>query len=991
MRLRFLCSSLPAGLMFAFLVLLLRPVSTRENRDHIYFLDKGEEVVLEGPVNPGNGPVVWEWKPHSGQDIQQLGTFSRWGRGWWREQWNNDWRRSVWYQELRVDGGTVNLRIKKPNFKIAGLFTLTQTQPTKQILKQYEIFGIKVEASPQWSVVGSDVTLSCTISRLPDTVSLQWERKDSSQQNRRGTVQIRLNNTVYLMVQQLTVEDGKLYVCQVRENGDIVRTTEADFTVVTSLYGKCYTVYRSSTDHSELHLVCYYDGYDFFHAAWTWRSRQHQDQEKEIASATKSQPISVKRADFGNRLVTSVNHFNGKNLSMRIVPVLFEDAGVYKCSLGPYTFLTIDLITVKVTAEPADAVTEGDTVTLTCSVSDVTEPMRLVWINGDGKTVGEKSLNGEEKSLSLIVQKADRGGRNWRCGLFQQNMLRIVVPYYQEPSGRGTSVYFVHEEGNFVLKGPDNPGNGSIDLEWRPHTGQQTAKRLGTFHREDQRWAVQWSDEYNKMPGFSQRMHADWGTLNVRISKPTFELAGLFTWNQTQLTGKILRQWEVFGIKVEVDSQRPVVGSDITLSCNISRLPDTVSLHWKPRGSSQQNRSNNTDQIHLNNTVYLMVQHVGAGNPNLYKWEVQENGSTVLTGDKSVEVDQDLHSKTYTVYRSDTDHSELDLICEASAEVTEAKWTWRSQRFQNQEREIASTHRSELINVNKSYFDNRLGSTVGNVNGRNFSVRIVPVRFEDAGVYTCSTGSYKHVTIELITVRVTAKPSDAVTEGGNVTLTCSVSDVTESMRLVWINGAGKTVEEKVFMERKNKGDSWQLILLKADEGQRKWTCGLFHQNRPKIFIPYYLQVNKDYSFKHTSVVITGVALLLIIILVTVLCLRKCKFTGLENRQEPPQTKSNTEDESHLYANPDEIQQVQGINETSMPETNHIAEHMSVNKKARQEDTEEDIHYGSISFQENAPGHRHGTLSSNRASDTNPTSSWEDDSIVIYAQITKTNK
>ncbi|XP_055521589.1 CD276 antigen homolog [Leucoraja erinacea] len=144
---------------------------------------------------------------------------------------------------------------------------------------------------------------------------------DSSQQNRSNTDQIRLDNTVYLMVQHVTVEDGNLYVCEVRENGNILHTSNGDFTVNT------------------------------------------------------------------------------------------------------------------ITAEPSDAVTEGDTVTLTCSVSHVIGSMRLVWINGDGKRVGEKTLTEEEKSLSLVIQKAERGRGNWRCVLFDQDLPRLFVPYYLEPSG----------------------------------------------------------------------------------------------------------------------------------------------------------------------------------------------------------------------------------------------------------------------------------------------------------------------------------------------------------------------------------------------------------------------------------------------------------------------------------------------------------------------------------------------------------------------------
>ncbi|XP_055516902.1 CD276 antigen homolog isoform X2 [Leucoraja erinacea] len=317
MRPRFLCNSLPAGLMLGFFVFLLQPVSTQKNRNRMYFLDNGDEIVLNGTANAEKDTVVvWEWKPHSGKEIGKLSTFRRTGSYWTKEKIDGNL-----YPGMKVNTYTLALTIDKPTFKWAGIFTLTQTEPIKQILKQYEIFGMKVEASPQKPLLGSDVTLSCTISRLSDTVSLHWRPMDSSQQNRGNTDQIRLDNTVYLMVRHVTVEDGNLYVCEVRENGNILHTSNAGFTVD------------------------------------------------------------------------------------------------------------------NVTAEPSDAVTEGDTVTLTCSVSHVIGSMRLVWINGDGKRVGEKTLTEEEKSLSLVIQKAERGRGNWRCVLFDQDLPRLFVPY-QEPSGK---------------------------------------------------------------------------------------------------------------------------------------------------------------------------------------------------------------------------------------------------------------------------------------------------------------------------------------------------------------------------------------------------------------------------------------------------------------------------------------------------------------------------------------------------------------------------
>ncbi|XP_041049862.1 uncharacterized protein LOC121281175 isoform X3 [Carcharodon carcharias] len=898
MSLRFFCSNLPAGSIFSFFVFLLPPVFTQSNTNHIYFLDKRAYISLKGPDNPGDGPVVWKWKPHSGQEIQQLVTFWRDRSGRWNAEWSRQFRTSKLYRWIIKDQYTINLRIDNPGIQFAGLFTLTQAQPRNEILKHYEIFGIKVETDSQRPVMGSDITLSCTISRLSDTVSLHWKQRGSSQQNRRKTDQIRLNNTAYLMVKCVTVEDEKLYECEVKENGSNVITGNADFLVSQYLYGKSYTLYRSSTDHSELNLICY-SYYEYNIAAWSWRSHHLQNQEKEIASASKHQPI---RIAFGNRLVPRTTTFNGNSFNMSIVPVLFEDAGVYTCSLGSRKVVTMTLITVKVTAEPSDAVTEGDTVTLTCSVSDVTETMRLVWIDSDGKAVVEKTLNGwnrEEKSLKLIILKAERGSGKWFCVLLHDNKPQVSAPYYLEPSGSWNDIYFFHQGGNFVLKGPDNPGNGSIVLEWRPHSGQQTTKQLGTFHREGQRWAVQWSGEHNNIPDISQGIREDWGTLNLRMRNPTFELAGLFTWSQTQPSKKILKQYEVFGIK-------------------------------------------------------------------------------------------DLHEKKYTLYRSSTDHSEIDLICEALSKFSKTEWTWSSRYFQNQEKEIASAYKSQPIGVKRTYFGNRLVPTKTDFNGKNFIVRIVPVLFDDAGVYTCLLAKYEIVTITLITVKVTSEPSDAVTEGDTVTLTCSVSDVTESMRIVWINRDGKTVVEKTLKEEKQEQGLLQLVIQNANRDRRNWTCVLFHQNIPQVLIPHYLKVNNAHTFQHTSVVIfASLAFLLLIILAVVLRL-KCKAAGLESqRPKSLQPKENTEDASQLYSSLHEIQQMQGDNETAVPETSGFDEYAVISRKAEKDNTErEDIHYGSIDFQKKATGSsqgKGGAQWNTQSSDTELASSKEDVSSVIYAQ------
>ncbi|XP_072923453.1 uncharacterized protein [Hemitrygon akajei] len=403
-----------------------------ENPKYIYIFDKTDQIVFTGPDIPGNGPVGWDWKPSYIQGIQRLVTFYKEGSREWTPLWERNFIYTGIFQAMDNTAGTVDLIITRPTFKFTGSIILVQREPSYETLKQYEIFGIEVVANPQSPLKGSDVILSCTISRLPDTVSLHWKPVDSSQQNRRNTDQIRLNNTVYLMLRHVTVEDGKLYQCEVRENGNIVLTSKADFTVDKGPYNKHYTLYRSVMDHSEFHLMCYSSTEHYNNAAWTWLSHLHQSSRKTIATAFKSQPMNVSESHFVNRLMLTKTPFNGWNFSMRVFPVVFEDAGEYTCTLETITFMTIRLSTVKVTAEPSDTVTEGVTVTLNCSVSDVPASTRLVWINGDGETVGEKTLSGEEKSLSLVIQKADRGRGKWTCGVFDQKTLQLSVPYNLE-------------------------------------------------------------------------------------------------------------------------------------------------------------------------------------------------------------------------------------------------------------------------------------------------------------------------------------------------------------------------------------------------------------------------------------------------------------------------------------------------------------------------------------------------------------------------------
>ncbi|GCC21924.1 hypothetical protein chiPu_0000307 [Chiloscyllium punctatum] len=221
------------------------------------------------------------------------------------------------------------------------------------------------------------------------------------------------------------------------------------------------------------------------------------------------------------------------------------------------------------------------------------------------------------------------------------------------------------------------------------------------------------------------------------------------------------------------------------------------------------------------------------------------------------------------------------------------------------------------------------------------------------------------------------------------------------MRLAWIDSGGKIVATKTFNEQKQEGDNLQLIIQEFDRDRRNWTCTLFHQSIPKVLIPYYLEFNKPSAFRHTNVIIYGsLALLLIILLIVVLGLRKCMETrkqGSESqRSKPLQQEENVEDSSQIYSNINDVQQMQAYFSagTELPGlgTSNFSDYATDGKMAKIDSIEkEDIHYGSINFQKTAPGSKQGTegtRSGKQSSEVELGASNEDDSIIIYAQITK---
>ncbi|XP_067899147.1 uncharacterized protein [Heterodontus francisci] len=434
------------GLMIFFIVLLHGSVCTQEDLIEIYFPVGEKHIVLNGSDIPVQGTILWEWTPHCGQpNTKTLVKMTAEGQGWRAEWGSKDTEReeSKWHQI----NDSLDIKITNAAFEASGLFTCRQTEPEEKILKQYDVFAIKVERHPRYQFIGSDVTLSCTISRLSGTVSLQWKERNSPQHNRRKTDQIRLNNKVYLIVQDFQEDDAHRYACKVQDNGRTVLSVPIELHFSMSEFGRQYTSYWPIFGYNSLNLNCKCKSKCNV-SVWYRKNVNPPIRWKIISSADKKEQRNTNILEIQNRII--LKHFDGMSFPLQIYPAQFEDAGTYRCTMDTRDLVTIELITTKVSAIPSHSLSDGDSVSLTCSVSHVNTPTRLVWMNNGRKIlVKEKTFNspGEgNNSLSLFIQKIGQHNRNWTCLVFNGTMLKIYIAYKLEVIGRNKIAYL-----NYVL------------------------------------------------------------------------------------------------------------------------------------------------------------------------------------------------------------------------------------------------------------------------------------------------------------------------------------------------------------------------------------------------------------------------------------------------------------------------------------------------------------------------------------------------------------
>ncbi|XP_035264828.1 uncharacterized protein LOC118222949 isoform X22 [Anguilla anguilla] len=773
-------------------------------------------VSLQAPAETNGTEFIWEWTSHDGSYTNtRIITIQSDGNYWWEFK-----KASITKQ------GKYDIYLE-PELEDGGIFTFIQTKPEKVSLAQVEVFAVKVEPS-RWSKVkeGSDATMSCEVSHLPDSATLDWER------DREPTANTTLiyNNTAHIIIHSADRYSEGTYNCTLRWNGALIFSIPRTLQVYKGTYRTHHTLYRGSLNSSEVVLIC--RSPDSYRTAyWQWEPLSETNAII-VASAGIYQNAFISMEIDKERF--SSERYDGYNFPLRISPVKFGDSGRYFCYFEHRLMATVTLVTVQVSAVSPGGLSRNQSVVLNCEISQVIGSVTLAWLRmkgGRGELVKQEVLSKghPKKMLSLTLPNLSRDQLHWACAVFTESMLRAQVPLHltlpaPEPQVLVQYKYFLSGEGQGVsLQAPAETNGTEFIWEWTSHDGSYTNARIITIQSDGTfSWNL-WKVSITRQGKYDIYLH------------PKLQNAGVFTFIQTKPEKVKVAQFEVFAAEVEPSHWFSVKeGSDVIRSCEVSHLPDSATLDWE----RDREPTANTTLIY-NNTAHIIIHSADRYSEGTYNCTLRWNGALIFSIPRTLQVYGGTYDTYHTLYRGSLSSSEVVLICHPLGLYRTAYWQWEPSSG-TKVITVASADRYENASISTEVDKERF-SSVG-FDGSYFPLRISPVKFGDSGRYFCHFETHLMASVTLVTVQVSAVPPGGLSRNQSVELNCEISRVINSVTLAWLRmkgGRGELVKQEVLSEgHPKKMLSLTLPILSRD--QLHWACAVFTESMLRAQVPLHL-------------------------------------------------------------------------------------------------------------------------------------------------------
>ncbi|KAK9969339.1 hypothetical protein ABG768_027521 [Culter alburnus] len=278
-------------------------------------------------------------------------------------------------------------------------------------------------------------------------------------------------------------------------------------------------------------------------------------------------------------------------------------------------------------------------------------------------------------------------------------------------------------------------------------------------------------------------------------------------------------------------------GVDVSLRCEVSFLSESSTLQWEKDG---QQTSNTT--LLYNNSAYIILHTVDKHNEGKYYCRLMENGRVKTVRIHTLTVSSNSYNKNNIIYRQSSNNSDVSLICKSVTKFESWKWTWEP-RPDSQIIDLIAVEKGREVLVKGPIKPGKLSSTT--YNSQLFIFHISPVNFNYSGTYRCITNTGIYSTTMLHTIRVLVEPPDGVLRTQSVILTCEVSEVTDSVTLVWLRMEGnRGVLEKQQIMTENK---FQLTvnLSSYETDPLHWQCAVFTENKLRALAPITIRLSSS--------------------------------------------------------------------------------------------------------------------------------------------------
>ncbi|XP_059417998.1 uncharacterized protein LOC132152970 isoform X2 [Carassius carassius] len=292
-------------------------------------------------------------------------------------------------------------------------------------------------------------------------------------------------------------------------------------------------------------------------------------------------------------------------------------------------------------------------------------------------------------------------------------------------------------------------------------------------------------------------------------------------------------------------SQEVQRGSDVSLRCDVPLLSNSSTLHWEKDGEQTPNST-----LMYNTSAYIILHTVDESSEGKYYCRLMQDGSVRTVKIHTLNVTSYSQNKRHTIYRQSAHNSDVSLIFKAKQNYHRLRWTWE-QRPKSQI-DLIAVEKGRAVQIKGPIKPGRNSFTT--YSGQFFIFHISPVNFNYSGTYRSITEKSIYTITILRTIRVSVESPDGVLRIQSVDLTCEVSEVTDSVTLVWLRMEGNrgVLVKQQNMTEKNTMLRLTVNLSKYESDPLHWQCAVFTENTLRALAPITINCTSSNTTAQTE-------------------------------------------------------------------------------------------------------------------------------------------